>query len=221
MIVNALKALNKRTNLRDIPANSLKDSRRELGVSQTPGHAQTSPVSRWFAPLRALARFQKTAILAPMNTTISILSPTNDWIFKLLFGDERHKDNTIALLKSFLDLPEEEFDISFMDTALKPEFEEDKTGIVDLKIRTKSGHIIDVEIQVNPFPYLEKRISFYKSKLIVEQIGEGERYDVIRRVICVCILDYPFFRKESAYLNRFRYYNQENGLCFDGMPEEI
>ncbi|MDR2245175.1 MAG: Rpn family recombination-promoting nuclease/putative transposase [Treponema sp.] len=156
-----------------------------------------------------------------MDTIPSILPPTNDWIFKLLFGDERHKDNTIALLKSFLDLPDEEFDISFMDTALKPEAEEDKTGIVDLKIKTKSGNILDVEIQVNPFPYLEKRISFYKSKLIVGQIGEGERYDVIQRVICVCILDYPFFRKAKEYLNRFKFYNPDNGLCFEGLPEEI
>ncbi|MDR0377278.1 MAG: Rpn family recombination-promoting nuclease/putative transposase [Spirochaetaceae bacterium] len=156
-----------------------------------------------------------------MDTAPPILPPTNDWIFKLLFGDERHKNNTVALLKSFLDLPEEEFDVSFMDTALKPESEEEKAGIVDVKIKTRSGTIIDVEIQVNPFPNLEKRISFYKSKLIVEQIGEGERYDVIRRVICVCILDHPFFRKETEYLNRFRYYNPETGLCFEGMPEEI
>jgi predicted transposase/invertase (TIGR01784 family) len=118
-----------------------------------------------------------------MDTVLSILPPTNDWIFKLLFGDERHKDNTIALLKSFLDLPDEEFDITFMDTALKPEAEEDKTGIVDLKLKISSGQLIDVEIQVNPFPELGKRLSFYKSKLIVEQIGEGERYDVIQRVI--------------------------------------
>jgi predicted transposase/invertase (TIGR01784 family) len=78
-----------------------------------------------------------------------------------------------------------------------------------------------VEIQRNPFPHLEKRISFYKSKLIVEQIGEGERYDVIQRVICVCILDHPFFREVKEYLNHFRYYNPDNGLCFEEMPEEI
>jgi hypothetical protein len=27
----------------------------------------------------------------------AILPPTDDWIFKLLFGDERHKSNLIAL----------------------------------------------------------------------------------------------------------------------------
>jgi predicted transposase/invertase (TIGR01784 family) len=153
--------------------------------------------------------------------THPILPPTNDWVFKLLFGDERHKDNTIALLRSFLDLPDEEFDITFMDTALKPEAEEDKTGIVDVKVKTKSGKLLDVEIQVNPFPELGKRISFYKSKLVAGQIGEGERYEVIQRVICVCILDYPLFSGTEEYLNRFRFYNPENGLCFEEIPEEI
>jgi hypothetical protein len=81
-----------------------------------------------------------------MDTTSPILPPIDDWIFKLLFGDERHKDNTIALLKSLLDLPDEEFDITFMDTALKPDADadEDKTGIVDIKVKTKSGKLLDV-----------------------------------------------------------------------------
>jgi hypothetical protein len=73
-----------------------------------------------------------------MDTSPSILPPTNDWVFKLLFGDERHKENTKALLKSFLDLPDEEFDITFMDTALKPETEEDKAGVLDLKVNIKN-----------------------------------------------------------------------------------
>jgi predicted transposase/invertase (TIGR01784 family) len=64
-----------------------------------------------------------------------------------------------------------------------------------------------VEIQVNPFPELGKRISFYKSKLVAGQIGEGEGYEVIRRVICVCILDYRLFPGTAEYLNRFLFYN--------------
>jgi predicted transposase/invertase (TIGR01784 family) len=82
-----------------------------------------------------------------MDITSPMLPPTDDWIFKFLFGDKRYKNNTVALLKSFLDLPDGEFDISFMDTALMPESDEDKTGIVDVRIKTKSGNIIDVEIQ--------------------------------------------------------------------------
>jgi hypothetical protein len=34
-----------------------------------------------------------------------ILPPTDDWIFKLLFGDERNKSILIDLLKAFVELP--------------------------------------------------------------------------------------------------------------------
>ena len=45
-----------------------------------------------------------------------ILPPTDDWIFKLLFGDERNKSLLIDLLKSFVGLPEEEYELTFLDT---------------------------------------------------------------------------------------------------------
>jgi predicted transposase/invertase (TIGR01784 family) len=56
---------------------------------------------------------------------------------------------------------------------------------------------------------------------VAGQIGEGDRYDVIQPVICVCILEYPLFSGPEEYLNRFKFYNPENGLCFEGIPEEI
>ena len=45
-----------------------------------------------------------------------ILSPIDDWIFKLLFGDERHKSMLTSLLKTFIELPEEEYELTFLDT---------------------------------------------------------------------------------------------------------
>jgi predicted transposase/invertase (TIGR01784 family) len=150
-----------------------------------------------------------------------ILPPTDDWIFKLLFGDKRNQSILIALLRSFVELPDEDFELEFMDTSLKPETEEDKLGILDIKVKTKTGKIIDVEIQVNPAQNIGNRLSFYKSKLIVEQIAKGEHYRVIEKVICVCITDYELFPRERDYLNRFRFYNPKNGLCFEEVPEEI
>ena len=72
-----------------------------------------------------------------------ILPPTNDFVFKLLFGDDRHKSMLIDMLKSFVNLPEEDFELVFLDTYLKPEHEEDKMGILDIKVSTKTGKIID------------------------------------------------------------------------------
>jgi predicted transposase/invertase (TIGR01784 family) len=150
-----------------------------------------------------------------------ILPPTDDWIFKLLFGDERHKSSLISLLQAFVDLPDEEYELTFLDSYLKPESEDDKLGIVDVKVRTKTGKIIDIEIQVNPFKNIGKRLSFYKSKLIVEQIGKGDRYNVIQKVICICISNYELFPGAAGYLNNFKFYNPKNGLCFEDIPEEV
>jgi len=150
-----------------------------------------------------------------------ILSPTDDWIFKLLFGDERNKSLLMDLLKSSVELPEEEYELTFLDTHLKPEAEDDKLGILDVKVRTKTGKIIDIEIQVNPTKNIGKRLSFYKSMLIVEQIAQSENYNVIQRVICICITDFMIFHDEKDYLNNFRFINQKNGLCFEAIPEEI
>jgi predicted transposase/invertase (TIGR01784 family) len=151
----------------------------------------------------------------------NILPPTDDWVFKMLFGDERNKSFLINLLKSLVGLPDEEYELTFLDTHLKQEAEEDKLGILDVKVRTKTGKVINIEIQVNPLKHIGERISFYKSKLIVEQIGKGGRYDVIQRVICICITDFIIFDKENDYLNDFYFMNPKNGLCFKGIPEEI
>ena len=150
-----------------------------------------------------------------------ILPPVDDWVFKLLFGDERNKSMLIDLLKSFVELPDEEYELTFLNTHLKPETEGDKLGILDVKVKTKTGKIIDIEIQINPVKNIGRRISFYKSKLIVEQIGEGQHYSVIQKVICICITDYELFSGVGEYMNHFRFYNRKNGLCFEDIPEEL
>jgi len=150
-----------------------------------------------------------------------ILSPTNDFVFKLIFGDDRHKSILIAMLRSFVNLPDEEFELVFLDTYLKPEHEEDKMGILDVKVSTKTGKIIDIEIQVNPLLYIGERISFYKSRLIADQIKKGEHYDKIQRVICVCITDHILHKEDRRYLNYFCFCNPETGLRFRDIPEEI
>jgi predicted transposase/invertase (TIGR01784 family) len=150
-----------------------------------------------------------------------IFSPAVDWVFKLLFGDERNKSMLIDLLGSFLELPKEEYELIFLDTHLKKEAVDEKWGIIDVKIRTKTGKILDIEIQVSPIRELGKRLSFYKSKMVTGQISEGNDYSVIQKVICVCITDYTVFPWRDGYLNKFVFCNPETGLTFDEIPEEV
>jgi predicted transposase/invertase (TIGR01784 family) len=151
-----------------------------------------------------------------------ILPPTDDWIFKLLFGSERGRRILEAFLKSLIGLPDEECELVLLDTHLKPEFADDKLGVVDVKVKTKSGRIIDIEIQMSDQKaVIGRRLSFYKSKLITGQIAKGDSYEVIEEVVCVLIMNWTLFEGVADWLNDFRFYNKKNDFYFEQMPEKI
>ena len=121
-----------------------------------------------------------------------IMSPKVDFTFKLLFGDPKHKDLLIALLSAVLGLPEEQFaDIEIINTELLREFKEDKKGILDVRVRTKEGKQIDIEIQILPTEFMAERTIFYLAKMYTSQIKSGDTYDMLKKCITINIVDFP------------------------------
>jgi predicted transposase/invertase (TIGR01784 family) len=142
------------------------------------------------------------------HATPKLLPLKNDFVFKLVFGDKRRIALLTAFLQAVLDLPKEEYKkVILVDPNVKKEYINDKAGVLDVKIHTKSGSVIDVEIQVEPDTPLIKRILFYQSKMLAEQIGEGETYDVIKKVISIIITDFKMIPKSLDYHHRFRFYD--------------
>ncbi len=142
-----------------------------------------------------------------------ILSVKSDLIFRLFFADERYKEDLIALLKAVLNLPEDDdYDISILDPHLLPEHANDKYSIIDVKLRTKSGKIIHIEIQLSITEELKKRIIYYQSKLITEQLGEGGSYNSIENVISIVILDKTLVQKSPRYHHRFAFADLDAGV---------
>jgi predicted transposase/invertase (TIGR01784 family) len=153
---------------------------------------------------------------------LEVLPPTDDWVFKLLFGDERNRHILVRFLNSFVALPPEEYEgLRFLNPYLKPEAEEDKLGILDVKVKTTGGRILNLEIQVQPVPYLEKRLAFYLAKLIVEQLGKGEGYGVIQPVLCICITDYGLCSGDEWYISHFQWCKRGNGRWLEEVPMEL
>jgi hypothetical protein len=91
---------------------------RGLKALRTSGHPAHRKILKQQS--HSLFPLATSAFLYYILTMDDILPPTDDWIFKLLFGDERNKSMLIDLLRSFVELPGEEFDLVFMDTSLKP-----------------------------------------------------------------------------------------------------
>jgi predicted transposase/invertase (TIGR01784 family) len=99
------------------------------------------------------------------ETAREILSPLQDYVFSLVFGDQRHIDILAAFLKAVLDLPEEEYEsLTIVNPAFKRIFKTDKTGIVDVRVNTSSGRVIHVELQVKKTLYFRRRRAGYDTE---------------------------------------------------------
>ena len=136
----------------------------------------------------------------------AILPVKSDLIFRIFFADERNKEDLISLLKAVLDLPEDDYnEIEITDPHLLPEYADDKYAIIDVKLHTKSRKVLHIEIQLKVTPELKKRIVFYESKLITEQLGAGSNYDDIQNVISIIILDKTLIEGSPRYHHRFAF----------------
>jgi predicted transposase/invertase (TIGR01784 family) len=131
--------------------------------------------------------------------------PKEDFVFRKLFGDPNHVDMIISFLKTFVDLPDEEYvEVTITDPNLLPETKDGKSCILDLKIRTKSGKIINVEIQRDNTREMAERIAVYAAKLLAEQLSSGRQYKRVNRVISVLITDFDLLKKTNNYHTWFR-----------------
>jgi predicted transposase/invertase (TIGR01784 family) len=152
--------------------------------------------------------------------TKNILPPKNDVVFKLLFGDKRNGDLLADFLKAVIRLPEDDYsEITVVDPHLIRKHPDKKLGILDLKIKTKSGKIVHVEIQLLDIPQMRERIVFYDAGLITDQIDTGEEYDLIKRVITILITDYVLIPESLRYHNRFTFYDPESANEFTDLIE--
>jgi len=67
-----------------------------------------------------------------MDKKILLLPVTSDFIFKLIFGDQRNVDILAAFLRSVLDIPDDEYDrLVIVDPHIKKESQDDKYGNLD------------------------------------------------------------------------------------------
>jgi len=134
-------------------------------------------------------------------------------------GTEHSIEILTDFLLAVLNLsPDEYIDISITNPFLLQEYKGDKLGILDVKLKLKSGKVINIEVQVDPMPYMESRILFYVSKLITEQINESEQYDKIKRVVSIVITDHPLIKQSDNYHHHFRLCDlQRNVILTDAL----
>jgi predicted transposase/invertase (TIGR01784 family) len=144
----------------------------------------------------------------PGKQAEKFIPPLSDYIVRAIFGDQKNIAITAAFLRLFVDIPPEDYEeIRVVSPVLFRRWNRDKEGILDIKLVTKSGRIIHIEIQINPFKAMISRILYYQARLIADQIHSGEDFDRIHQVISVVILDHGLLPRRKEYLNIFELCN--------------
>jgi len=148
-----------------------------------------------------------------------ILLPKVDVIFKLLFGDKRNIEILIDFLKSVLDLTDDEYEsITLEDTHIKRETVDDKLGIVDVKLTTKSGKIVHIEMQILEQDDFPERVTYYNAKMLVTQLKSGSDYK-FQKTISIVISDFEIVENSPKCHHKFQLNDTETGVNFTDIIE--
>ena len=115
-----------------------------------------------------------------------IIVPTNDYVFKRIFGRVGNEAITKELIEAIIDRKIEKIDLS-KNPILEKDIRTDKIGILDIKATFEDGTICDIEIQCSPVKDIEKRILYYWAKLYTSGIQEGMHYKKLKNTICILI----------------------------------
>ncbi len=121
-----------------------------------------------------------------------LMKPKIDFAFKEIMMDEKAR---IGFLAAVLKIPPKEIKETWiLNTALRKEHEDDKQGILDVRLLLNSDQEVDIEIQLSELRVWADRFLFYLSKMFTEQIRPGESYRVLKKCVGISILDFVLFK---------------------------
>jgi predicted transposase/invertase (TIGR01784 family) len=144
------------------------------------------------------------------NEENEFVSPLEDFVFSQIFGDQQNLGSTKAFLKTLLDIPADDYDqLKVEDPTLKRFFKKDKKSVVDLRLTTKSGKIIHIELQVEKDENMRSRIMQYATRLVSDQLKKGDKYGEIHQVVSICICDHVLLDEEDYYANDYELRNRK------------
>ncbi len=122
-----------------------------------------------------------------------LMKPKIDFAFKEIMMNEKAR---IGFLSAILKIePADIKETQILNTYLRKEHEEDKQGILDVRILMNNDTEIDTEINLSELKVWADRSLFYISKMYTEQIHQGQQYDVFKKCVSISILDFILFEE--------------------------
>ena len=118
-------------------------------------------------------------------------NPLNDYLFKFVFGREERKRITLSFLNAILEREgtDELTDITFIDRASDPQFEEEKLSQLDIYGITSDSSQINIEVQLINRHNMQKRTLYYWARMY-QTLRKGKEYQDLSRSITINLLNF-------------------------------
>ena len=130
-----------------------------------------------------------------------LMKPKIDFAFKEIMMDEKAR---IGFLSAVLKIkPEEIKETQILNTNLRKEHDDDKQGILDVRLLMNNDAEIDIEIQLSELKVWADRSLFYLAKMFTDQIKPGESYRVFKKCVSISILNFTLFPGEADFYSSF------------------
>ncbi len=94
-------------------------------------------------------------------------------------------------------------DFYLLNTNLRKMHEDEKQGILDVRVLMNDNMEIDIEIQLAELKVWAERALFYLSKMYTNQITPGQDYTIFKKCISISILNFVLFPKELEFYSCF------------------
>ncbi|MHC1683950.1 MAG: Rpn family recombination-promoting nuclease/putative transposase [Clostridiaceae bacterium] len=143
----------------------------------------------------------------------NLLDPKVDFVFKNIFGSEKHPQILISFLNATLKPKKLINRVEIKNTEVQKQYIEDKFSRLDVKATTSNDEIINIEIQLKNEYNMVKRSLYYLSKMYEEQLNEGEDYNSLVKTVCINIVNFKCLTTKNFHTAyRFKEINTNEEL---------
>ncbi len=130
-----------------------------------------------------------------------LMKPKIDFAFKEIMADSQARAGFLSAVLRMR--PEEIRETRILNASLRREHEDDKQGILDVRVLLNDSQEIDIEIQLSHLSVWADRSLFYLSKMYTERLKPGESYRLLKKCVSVSILDFKIFQEWEEFYSCF------------------
>ena len=145
------------------------------------------------------------------------LNLKNDIIFKAFFSRKGNEEFLVDFLKALLKIEIKQIVIR-EEVNLQQLSIEEKGGRLDLQAILNDGVIVNIELQIQNKRNIKERTTIYSSKVLAREVTRGTKYEDVKQVIMVNILDYEilgfeeYISETAIVLDKHREYEVLKGI---------